>query len=280
MSRPLPIAMIPYANMAPFHEMGPPEGCAFTECLPRHSIEALKERRVWAAAVPVGGLAMLRDETQFLGSYGIAVKERAMSVLFFSDRPFDQFRRPLTIGITGESASSVRLLYLLLGYQNGFQGVPRLVPPGRTGNGYLVIGDRALQWARDFERTGAVHGFTHVTDLAVLWYQRFQLPFVFARWVVHNQAPPAVKAILQDWLQRFSQAEPELITRAAPRVAQRLDLSHDYAERYLKVIRRCLAVEDEAGQQRFQEELQHHGSGLLFETAASNERPTDPQEGT
>jgi chorismate dehydratase len=279
MSRPLPIAMIPYANMAPFQEMGPPEGCEFTECLPRHSIEALKEKRVWAAAVPVGGLPLLRDETRFLGSYGIAVKERAMSVLFFSDRPFERFRRPLTIGLTGESASSVRLLYLLLGYQNGLQGVPRLAPPGRTGNGYLVIGDRALQWARDFERTGAVHGFTHVTDLAVLWYQRFRLPFVFARWVVHNQAPAAVKDVLQAWLRRFSQAEPELIARAAPRVARRLGLSHAYAERYLKVIRRCLTAEDEAGQQRFQEELQPHGSGPLFETAAPTELPTDPQEG-
>jgi chorismate dehydratase len=279
MSRPFPIAMIPYANMAPFQEMGPPEGCVFTECLPRQSIQALKEKRVWAAAVPVGGLALIGDETEFLGRYGIAVKERAMSVLFFSDRPFDQFRRPLTIGLTGESASSVRLLYLLLGYQHGFQSVPRLAAPGQTGNGYLVIGDQALQWAREFERTGAVRGFTHVADLAVLWYQRFLLPFVFARWVVHNQAPQGVKEVLSDWLQRFSQIEPELISRAAPRVARRLDLSQVYAERYLKVIRRCLAAEDEAGQRRFQQELRPHGSGLLFETATQVDFPTNSQEG-
>ncbi|MEJ2659884.1 MAG: hypothetical protein P8Z73_04040 [Desulfobacteraceae bacterium] len=280
MSRALPIAMIPYANMAPFLEMGPPEGCVFTECLPRQSIEALKEKRVWAAAVPVGGLALLSGETQFLGRYGIAVKECAMSVLFFSDRPFEQFHRPLTIGLTGESASSVRLLYLLLGYQNGFQAVPRLAPSDQTGNGYLVIGDRALQWAREFDRTGAVRGFRHAADLAVLWYRRFRLPFVFARWVVHNQAPSEFKEILQAWLHRFSQLEPELIVRAAPRVARRLDLSQAYAERYLRIIRRCLTAEDEAGQQRFQEELKPRGSGLLFETAPSTVFSTDPQEGT
>jgi chorismate dehydratase len=278
MSRPFPIAMIPYANMAPFQEMGPPEGCVFTECLPRQSIQALREKRVWAAAVPVGGLALLRDETQFLGRYGIAVKERAMSVLFFSDCPFEQFRRPLTIGLTGESASSVRLLYLLLGYQHGYQDVPRLAPPGRTGNGYLVIGDRALQWAREFERTGASHGFAQVVDLAALWYQRFRLPFVFARWVVHKQAPPEVKEVLNAWLQRYSQLEPELIARAAPGVARRLELSREYAERYLKVIRRCLVEEDEAGQRRFQEELNPHGSGLLFETATPADIRMDPKE--
>jgi chorismate dehydratase len=280
MRRSIPIAMIPYANMAPFQEMGPPEGCVFAECLPRQSIEALREKRVWAAAVPVGGLGLLRGETQFLGRYGIAVKERAMSVLFFSDRPFEQFRRSLTIGLTGESASSVRLLYLLLGYQHGFQAVPRLALSGQAVNGYLVIGDRALQWAREYERTGAAHGFTHMVDLAVLWHQRFQLPFVFARWVIHNQAPRAVKDVLHAWLQRFSQMEPELIVRAAPQVARRLDLSHEYAERYLRVIRRCLGAEDEAGQLRFQEELKPHGSGLLFETATSADRRTDPQEGT
>jgi chorismate dehydratase len=277
--RPFPIAMIPYANMAPFQEMGPPEGCVFAEYLPRQSIQALKEKRVWAAAVPVGGLALLRDETQYLGRYGIAVKECAMSVLFFTDRPFEQFRRPLTIGLTGESASSVRLLYLLLAYRHGFEAVPRLTAPGGTGNGYLVIGDRALQWAGEFERTGAAHGFTHVVDLAQLWYERFRLPFVFARWVVHHQAPREVKEVLRNWLQRFSLMEPELIVRAAPQVARRLELTREYAERYLKVIRRCLAAEDEAGQQRFQEELNPLGSGLLFETATASDFSTDPQEG-
>ena len=279
MPRPFPIAMIPYANMAPFQELGPPAGCAFVDCFPRQSILALKEKRVWAAAVPVGGLASLRDETCFLGRYGIAVKERAMSVLFFSDRPFEEFRRPLTISITGESASSVRLLYLLLGYQQGFQAVPRLAPQGCSGNGYLVIGDRALHWAQEYDRTGAAQGYSHVADLAELWHRRFGLPFVFARWVVHYQAPQEVKEVLQAWLQQFSQMEPELIVRATPRVARRLDLSYNYTERYLKVIRRCLTAEDESGQLRFQEEIKPVGSELPFETAAAADPPRDSQEG-
>lgn len=262
----LPIAMIPYANMAPFQEMGPPPGCVFVDCLPRDSIRALKDKRVWAAAVPVGGLAALQDEARFLGLYGIAVKERAMSVLFFCDRPFEKFRRPLTISLTGESASSVRLLYLLLGYRHGFNAVPRLVPKGQPSNGYLVIGDRALRWAQEYEKTGTVQGFTHVADLAALWFDRFQLPFVFARWVVHRQAPDSLKEELHQWLQRFSNQEPDLIEKAAPKVAARLALHKAYVARYLKVIRRCLTEEDEAGQLRFQEELKSHGTGLLFET--------------
>lgn len=259
-----PIAMIPYANMAPFQQMGPPKGCEFVKCLPRHSIQALQEKQVLAAAVPVGGLAYLTDVVEPLGPYGIAVQSNAMSVLLFSDRPFEQLRAPLTIGLTGESASSIRLLYLLLGFQHGFDAVPLLAAKGRPGNGYLVIGDQALKWAREFDQTGAVRGYTHVTDLAVRWHRHYRLPFVFARWVVHRNAPNALKALLRQWLQQFSTEENKLIEASVPDVAARLELPQDYVRRYLKVIRRCLTKEDDAGQQRFMEELRRHGQDILF----------------
>ncbi len=259
-----PIAMIPYANMAPFQQLGPPEGCVFVECLPRHSIRALKDASVLAAAVPVGGLASLGDAVEPLGPYGIAVETNSMSVLLFTDRPFDQFHAPLTIGLTGESASSVRLLYLLLGYRHGFDAVPLLARKGSPSNGYLVIGDRALNWAREFDQTGAVRGYTHVTDLAVRWHHHCRLPFVFARWVVHRNAPHSLKTLLKSWLQRFSRMEHDLIERSVPGVAQRMNLPEDYVRRYLKVIRRCLTSDDDAGQARFMDELGRHAQGNLF----------------
>jgi predicted solute-binding protein len=259
-----PIAHIPYANMAPFKEMGPPEGCVLVDYFPKDSIQALKDRRVWAAAVPVGGLSMLTKETAFIGHFGVAVKAQAMSVLFFSDRPFNEFSHSMTISLTGESASSVRLLYLLLGYQNGFDAMPSLLPKGHFGNGYLVIGDRALRWAHEYESSGAARGYTHVTDLAVKWFQRFQLPFVFARWVVHVDAPEILKGAIRKWLKRFAGQEEELIIKAAPNVAARLDLPIDFVTQYLRVIRRCLSHEDEAGQLRFMEELKAHASPILF----------------
>ncbi len=258
------VAMIPYANMAPFKEMGPPEGCVLVDCLPRESIQALKYKHVWAAAVPVGGLAYLKEETEFVGHYGIAVKKEAMSVLFFSDRPFDAFTPQLTIGLTGESASSVRLLYLLLGYQNGFGAMPHLVSKGQASNGYLVIGDKALNWIREYQHSGAVRGFRHVSDLASLWYDRFQLPFVFARWVVRKDAPETVKTSLHKWLNQFAQQEAHLILKATPKVAELLQVPEDYAQQYLTVIRRCLSAEEDAGQTRFLNELKQHVTNPLF----------------
>ncbi len=262
-----PIAMIPYANMAPYREMGPPRGCCFVDCVPRASIQALKDKSVWAAAVPVGGLAELQDQTTFLGRFGIAVRQQALSVLFFSDRPFDAFDHGHTISLTGESASSVRLLFLLMGYRLGFKSLPSVVPKGNPSNGCLVIGDRALRWAAEIERTGIARGYRHVADLGRLWYERFQLPFVFARWVIHKEAPDVVKVALLDWLNRFRTEEETCIRKVAPGVAIRLGLSEDYAHRYLRVIKRCLSAEYDIGQERFLRDIRRYGSTALFPPA-------------
>ena len=109
-----PVAMIPYTNMAPYRALGPPEECRFHLCVPRRSIAALREGRVLAAAVPVGGLDAVAREAEPLGAFGIAAARRVLSVLFFSRRPFREMDGTARIRLTTESASSVRLLLLLL----------------------------------------------------------------------------------------------------------------------------------------------------------------------
>jgi chorismate dehydratase len=259
-----PIAMIPYANMAPFWELGPPPGCHLVECTPRQSIAALKQKTIWAAAVPVGGLAALAGEVEFLGCYGIAARSEVMSVLFFSDRPFEAFCRPLSLRLSTESASSIRLLYLLLGYAHGFERLPYAVGQEHHANGALLIGDAALQAAQAVQRHGAVEGFQIITDLAARWEAYHKLPFVFARWVIRCDAPGELRAALLAWLREYREQESGLIRQAAPKVAARLNLSIDYAERYLKVIRRSLTAEDEAGQERFLGELRRYVREPLF----------------
>lgn len=255
-----PISMIPYANMAPYEALGPPTGCYFVHSTPRNSIEALKSGAVWAAAVPVGGLAALEGLVAPLGLFGIAAHREVMSVLFFSDRPFDGFKTPQTVRLTDESASSVRLLYLLMGYQNGFDAVPPLVAPGTVANGELLIGDTALKWLHVWETDGEVKGYAHVTDLAALWERHHHLPFVFARWVARVDAPEAVRVNLELWLQSFAQLEPTLIERSVAKAAARLNLPQEYVGRYLKVIRRCLGNEDQEGQACFLEEWRRYGA--------------------
>ena len=188
-----PVAMIPYLNMAPYRELGTPAGCSFVPLVPSRSIDALRNNSVIAAAVPVGGLPAVNGLTDFLGNFGIAAAEQSMSVLFFSRFPLNDMGSKTRIQVTGESASSVRLLYLLLAYHRGVDDLPRLAAPDEPADGELLIGDRALlrMKAHQAGRPESITGreYTHVTDLASAWFAQHKLPFVFARWVVRRDAP-------------------------------------------------------------------------------------------
>jgi chorismate dehydratase len=276
---PNPIAMIPYANMAPYEVLGPPQGCCFVQCHPRNSIQALQSAAVWAAAVPVGGLPVLKDVVTPVGSFGIAAFREVMSVLFFSRRPLSEFGPAMTVRLTDESASSVRLLYLLMQNRLGRERIPALAASGETADGELVIGDTALQWLHVWETQGHVKTYPHVTDLASLWHRLCELPFVFARWVVRTDAPESVRRGLHRWLESFSLQEPALIEQAVCKTAARLNLPHDYVHRYLKIIRRCLTPLDEAGQARFAHEwrlAEQAGPGTWFAAAPRIDSQRNP----
>lgn len=258
----IPVAMIPYTNMAPYRQLGPPSGCHFVSLVPSKSIDALKSGRVVAAAVPVGGLTMLGDAVETMGHFGIAAKGPCMSVLLFSRLPFDDMHAPRTLRVTRETASSVRLLYLLMGSAFGFDRLPHLADAGQTADGELLIGDRALirgQAVREGDE------YTHITDLSQRWLALKGRPFVFARWVVKKDAPPAVKSALVRWLEMFKENESALVDMAVAPSVRALSLPEDVVRRYFAVIRRCLDEDDLQGQKLFVEAMGKIGHGPLFQ---------------
>jgi predicted solute-binding protein len=258
----IPVAMIPYTNMAPYRQLGPPPGCHFVSLVPRKSIDALRSGKVVAAAVPVGGLAMLGDTVETVGRFGIAAKGPCMSVLLFSRHPFEDMHAPRTLRVTSETASSVRLLYLLMGQAFGFDRLPYLSQAGQAADGELLIGDRALVRGQVLQ---ADDPYANVTDLSQVWMRFNGRPFVFARWVVKKDAPPAIKAAINHWLETFKAKESTLVERAVAPCAQTLGLSEDVVRRYFSVIRRCLDAEDLQGQQLFIEKMEEVGQGELFQ---------------
>lgn len=269
-----PISMIPYANMAPYRMLGEPRDCHFVPLVPKESIDALQKGQVLAAAVPVGGLFTLGDLVEPLGPYGIAAKERSMSVLLYSRVPLAQLGPQHRLHLTGESASSVRLLYLLLGRKLGFDSLPTLAPEGATADGELVIGNSALEWAWRLENCPAVQvgprpsELTVVTDLASEWFAQEGLPFVFARWVVRRDAPAEAKQALREWMERFRREEADLVAKAIPLTAREMCAPQAALARYFEVIRRSLDETDMAGQARFETLFRRHGRDPLFETVS------------
>lgn len=257
-----PVAMIPYTNMAPYRQLGAPRGCRFEPVVPRASIEALLSGAVVAAAVPVGGLGALDGVVEAVGRFGIAAEGESMSVLFFSRVPFEEMHYPRTIRVTGESASSVRLLYLLLRQIHGVNGLPHVVADGGVPDGELLIGDRAL--VKGQTAGGAQPIF--ISDLSQKWFDIHRLPFVFARWVVRKDAGEAIKSAMSEWLDEFRAREPSLVEQAISQAAGTLNLPPAIIRRYFQVIRRCLDERDVRGQQRFFRQFEELGRSPLFQT--------------
>jgi len=251
------ISMIPYANMAPYRQLGPPAGCAWVDYVPRQSSIALREGAVWAAAAPVGDLPSLADCAEFLGQFGIAAAGAVGSVLLFSDLPFDELAAPARLRLTDESSSSVRLMYLLLLRQHGRERVPLLAEPGEPAEAELLIGDEALVRA---ERPGR----RCVIDLAEKWFQIHRVPFVFARWVIRRDAPDELRSAMLEWLERLRERDAELAEHAAPAEAARLSIPRETMLAYLRGMKRMLGDDDLRGQEMFLAELARIGTGRPF----------------
>jgi chorismate dehydratase len=253
-----PIAMIPYANMAPYRAAGVPSGCHFVSLVPSASVTALAEAKVWAAAVPVAALPALGTTVEPLGRFGIAARGSCLSVLFFSQRPFATMHMQDRLCITGESTTSVQLLRLLL---RRSPGTPRTSEPGGEPSGELVIGDRALaecharQAGPSASRRSPLARFPYMSDLAEAWYKKVALPFVFARWVVHREAPAACRQALGDWLAEFQAREGVWVQRAVAHAAARSGLPEPLIQDYFAKIRRTLSDDDLAGQRCFLDQL-------------------------
>ncbi len=259
------VAMIPYANMAPYRQLGPPDGCEWVNCSPQQSSVALREGRVLAAAAPVGDLPGLADTVDTLGAFGIAAVGSVRSVLLFSDRPFGELAAPARIEITDQSATSVRLLFLLLGYRHGFDRLPLLARPGERTAGSLVIGDAALARAMRNESP-------HVTDLATEWFRVHGLGVVFARWVIRKDAPAAVREAMHSWLAELRDRDDELLVASAPGEARRLGVPTDEMLHYLRGMKRVLGPEELRAQEVFLDELDRHGRRPLFEPVGPEDR--------
>jgi predicted solute-binding protein len=204
-----------------------------------------------------------------VGRFGIAAKKESMSVLFFSEQKFSEINRDSTVYLTNESESSVRLLYLLFGYYQGFDSIPCQTNNKEKANGELIIGDAALLKARSWKDKACYDvqnktKYNHVTDLAVEWYSAFKLPFVFARWVIRKDAPGKVRSSLENWLAEFQEREQELIATSIPKTAKRLGLSNNQMMRYFSILRRTLDNEDINGQKLFLQEIQKYVQNAIF----------------
>jgi len=122
-----------------------------------------------------------------LPGHSISSVGKVKSVLLFSPVEVSQLNGQC-IAITGESATSINLLRLVLREFSGLEDTSDEVPDRpveelvKHRRPALLIGDRALRLAE--ERPADMKIF----DLGEIWYQQTGLPFVFALWMIRRSA--------------------------------------------------------------------------------------------
>jgi chorismate dehydratase len=186
---PLRIGRIAYLNVAPYFQYLRQEGFAgeIVAGVPSELNAMLADGSIDACPSSSFEYGLNADDYLLLPGHSISSVGPVHSVLLFTPGPLATLSGS-EVAITGESATSINLLKILLKEFCGINDVSYLVPPGEVeallneGQSALLIGDRALAAAQS-----CPEGF-QVTDLGALWYHFTGLPFVFALWILRRQA--------------------------------------------------------------------------------------------
>jgi len=203
---PVRVGRISYLNVEPFFHAFPWPIAASMP--PRALGQAVADGQVDAGPLPLADCIRLEGLLSRL-PYGIVGPTRAQSVLLFSDRAMPELggRR---IAVTGETATSVRLLRILLAFRDEV-APPVLVGLGEPAEATLIIGDAAIRalrgpWPRP-----------HCFDLGAEWTAWTGYPTVFAVWAVRRDvAAPARRTLdgaLDEALARGLRSLPAIAAR-------------------------------------------------------------------
>lgn len=206
---------IPYLNCAVFYQDFPLDLVEVQEYVPSALARAARRGEIDVGPVPLVACFELEDQFMPLRNFGIAVREKARSVLLFSKKPIEQLDGA-TVALTGESATSVRLLKVLFTKRFGIQPARYTSTQDINSDAILLIGDAALN-----NRTG-LPSYPRVYDLGEMWYEWHKLPFVFARWIVRRDLNPEALEFLGGLLEQSLEYGQGRIDEIA---AERDDLS-------------------------------------------------------
>lgn len=185
---PLRIGRIAYLNVAPYFHFLQEEGFAgeVVAGVPAELNAMLATGTIDACPSSSFEYGLHADDYYLMPGHSISSIGPVHSVLLFA--PGIGSLPGCEIAITGESATSINLLKILLQEFCGIDGCTYKVPACcvedclQDGQPALLIGDRALQAAKNIPE-----GFQSI-DLGALWYHFTGLPFVFALWILRQES--------------------------------------------------------------------------------------------
>lgn len=182
----LRVGSLPYLNSEPFFACF--EGAELQPMMPSALGAVMRRGELDAGLLSLADALALGDAVDLL-PFGIATSGATGSVHVWSHQPLDTLHGA-TIGVTGETSTSVRILRLLLEQRHGVKDVRWTALDSAAADAVLVIGDEALR------RRGRPSRFGCCTDLGTEWAAWTGLPAVFAAWVVRRTLADAARATL------------------------------------------------------------------------------------
>lgn len=207
------IGRVSYLNTLPFFKHLDSREYKIFPAPPRQLGQLFKDGNIDAGIISLVDYFDKENDFTFL-NYGIVGNKNVKSVILYSKYPIEKLNNK-SIAITDETSTSFRLLQVFLEMRYKLDVVyVREKISAREKNlpnfdAFLTIGDDALKFMKNkFE------DFKYIYDLAELWYEWKQLPFVFAVWAVKKDLPQqkidALNELLEDALNKFFSDETKI----------------------------------------------------------------------
>jgi len=225
------IGKIPFLNSVPFYHAFEKNQFRILPIVPRRMGLLVEKGEIIAGPFSLMDYLRLEDRLELI-NWCIATRDQVKSVMLFSNHGWGDLEGK-RIGITDDTATSIRLLQVLLEKKYHVKvRFERLHAGVNDYSGYdavLLIGDEALRG-----NTFGLQGYELVFDLAKEWYDWKKLPFVFAVWAVQRSLPQEVKDEISRGVE-YSVKTAETRFREIGRLqGRRIGLREEDVEEYLE----------------------------------------------
>jgi chorismate dehydratase len=186
------VGRIPYLSCEPFYFAMERRGIALYDVVPSAVAAAAATGAIVAGPMPLTECFCLDERFRLLSGFCLATIRKAGSVVLHARRPIEALSGA-RLGISGEAATALRLLQVVLALKYQVQSVA-YVTLADAYDACLLVGNEGLR-----QRHG-VRDYPYTYDLGAEWHQWTGLPFVFARWVVRQDLDRQAAAVLEDAL--------------------------------------------------------------------------------
>jgi predicted solute-binding protein len=242
------VGKIPYLNSVPFYRHFEPHSFKTLPVSPRRMGVLQEKGQIIAGPFSLMDYFAQADRLQLL-NWCIATRDQVKSVMLFSNHGWRDLHGK-RIGITNETATSVRLLQVLLEKKYGVQALFERMHGGVNDcSGYdavLLIGDEALR-----RNKFGLEGFELVYDLAKEWYDWKKMPFVFAVWAVDKKLPAEVKQDLGNLIERSLADSAGHFADVGEHVGIQIGLTRAEIEEYLEGFQYTLGEREREAMKEF-----------------------------